>query len=365
MKNIKRIVAFVAVMALTLTCFAGCHKKNEVAVKVGDYKFTSGYYCCALVYADTEARAEVDKKLAAEGKSTENVKYLKQKIDGKTYEKWVKEKAKKNILLNAAYKLKCKELGVDLDETDISTADSYVNYYWNSYGYSELFGNNGVSKETFTEYTKDTYYQEKYFEKVYGKDGTNPIGEEELKSALSGHYILVNQLEATLSGTDEDAEADEKIRVKFEGYKNDLLKNPNRFKEFYDIENPSDEEDKTTSATTEESTEKTAKPLDSLASVLGDSDTNSSSDLYDEVKDLGIGDVTIVTTSTKLVLLVKKDILADPYYLTQYDTELRHLLKDEDVKKDFEKFTKELKAEFVASAVDRFKVKNIEYPEQQ
>ena len=43
MKNIKRIfaLALVLVMALTVTA---CHKKDEIAVKIGDVEFTSAYY---------------------------------------------------------------------------------------------------------------------------------------------------------------------------------------------------------------------------------------------------------------------------------------------------------------------------------
>ena len=59
MNILKRLFALVLTLALIITCFTGCHKKGEIAVKIGDIEFTSGYYACALVFADTEARAKV------------------------------------------------------------------------------------------------------------------------------------------------------------------------------------------------------------------------------------------------------------------------------------------------------------------
>lgn len=54
MKNIKRIIAAVLVSVMALG-FTACHKKDETAVTVGKVNFTSAYYMCALINADSEA----------------------------------------------------------------------------------------------------------------------------------------------------------------------------------------------------------------------------------------------------------------------------------------------------------------------
>ena len=57
MRNIKRIIALALGLLMALS-FAGCHKKNEIAVTIGDVEFTSAYYMCALVNADSEAKGK-------------------------------------------------------------------------------------------------------------------------------------------------------------------------------------------------------------------------------------------------------------------------------------------------------------------
>lgn len=49
MKTAKKVLAILLAAILGVGLFTGCHKKNEIAVKIGDYKYTSGYYACALV----------------------------------------------------------------------------------------------------------------------------------------------------------------------------------------------------------------------------------------------------------------------------------------------------------------------------
>ena len=49
MNTLKRTLALMLCVLLTITCLAGCHQKGEIAVKIGEIEFTSGYYACALV----------------------------------------------------------------------------------------------------------------------------------------------------------------------------------------------------------------------------------------------------------------------------------------------------------------------------
>ena len=97
MKFLKNAAIIMLVAILCLGCTA-CHPKNEVAVTVGEYEFTSGYYLCTLIFADMEARGKVDEKLAEDKDydATKEVNYLKQKIDKKDFSKWVKDTAMDN-----------------------------------------------------------------------------------------------------------------------------------------------------------------------------------------------------------------------------------------------------------------------------
>lgn len=359
MKTVKKLFAITVCLCLAVTCFAGCHKKGEIAVTIGDYEFTSGYYMCALVYADTEARTRVDEQLSADGESTENVKYYKQKVDGADYSDYVKDQAIKQLTEIAAYKTKCAQSDLTLDEEDESTAESFASYYW-SYGYSEIFGNNGVSEATFKQYTKDTYYSQVYFEHLYGEGGEREISEEQMKTALAENYALVDMLESDLSALEEDEAAS--VRSQFETYKGLLENGTADFEEVYHSFNSSDEDSEHEHDHSSE--EEGASPIDPHASLLGSEDTDNASDHYNDAKDMVVGEVKIVETDDGELLLIKKlDVNADPYYLDTYKDALRNLVVGDELKDEIEEFGKTLDTDIVKSNVDRFKVKKIVYPE--
>ena len=62
MKFIKKLAA-VLLAAVMVLSICGCHQKNEIAVTVGDYEYTSAYYMCALVSAYSEGQSEVYENL--------------------------------------------------------------------------------------------------------------------------------------------------------------------------------------------------------------------------------------------------------------------------------------------------------------
>ena len=103
MKILKSVLSVVLVLAFVFS-FAGCHGANEVAVSYGDIEFTSGVYALALLNADSEARSLVD----AEATDTETeIDYLKQKVEDKPFEQWVKDRAMQSLAMQAAYRKLC------------------------------------------------------------------------------------------------------------------------------------------------------------------------------------------------------------------------------------------------------------------
>ena len=162
MKSIKRIIAaaLVSVMALS---FTACHKKDENAVTVGKVKFTSAYYMCALINADSEAKSKVKESLS-DSKSTTDIDYYSKKVDNKDFVKWVEDTALENLKKIAAYKTLCEENKLEISEEDKTNAETYANYYWTNYGYSSYFEPNGVGKNTYKQYMLDSYYSMNYIQ---------------------------------------------------------------------------------------------------------------------------------------------------------------------------------------------------------
>ena len=131
MKNLKRILAAALVLAMALTA-AACHPKDEIAVTVGDVEFTSAYYMCALINADSEAKSRVQEELS-DDESTTDIDYYSKKIDDKDYVTWVEDTAMDYLKKIAAYKTLCKDNELELERNGIappepSTIDEISRY---------------------------------------------------------------------------------------------------------------------------------------------------------------------------------------------------------------------------------------------
>ncbi len=366
MNLVKKILAFAlcAVMALSVV---GCHKKDEIAIIVGDYEFTAAYYMCALIYADMDARVLVDEQLAEKAEKDDSIKtdkvdYSKQKIDGKKFETYVKEKALENIKRVAAYKTKCAELKLKFDDEVLANAGAYAEHYWTQYGYSEIFEPNDVSLETMKSYMMDAYYASMYFTELYGEGGEREIPATDVQKSLTDHFVLVNFVEATYEAeaTDESKAA---LKEKIDNYANSLnsgaLTIDDVYLDYYGPEEESEDD------ITVEGEAEIAKPIDEDATILGDEETQYTSEYYETAKELAVGTATVVakSDSSGLVLIYKKDILTDPYYLENLDNTLRELVEGKNLEKEMLKFAKTLEFTEITRATKIFKIKDIKYPE--
>ena len=359
MNTLKRVFAIVMCLSLMITCLTGCHKKGEIAVKIGDIEFTSGYYACALVFADTEARSLVEEELSKDGDLPDEIKYWNYEVGDTDYVEWVEETALNTLKELAAIKTLCKEAKVTLDEETISLSKTNAEYLWDSYGYSVLMESNGVSETTFKQYMEDSYLADEYFEHLYGEGGEKEIDADKLNGQLADNYVLVNKLEVDFSSLKEDEIADK--RNQFTAYEKDLKAGSKTFEEIYLAYNEiSAEEHKH-----DEPDEGESAPQDHHATVLGNEDTSYASDHFETAKAMAVGEVKLITLEDDkgLVLLVKKDIAADPYYIKEFDSMLRQDIVGDDYTDDLADYGNELKCDVNTSSTKQFKVKKIVYPE--
>ena len=355
MKIFKKIAALLLVCLLALSA-VGCHKKNEIAVTVDGFEFTSAYYMCALINANSEAQTKVYETLK-EDEQQKEIDFYSKKIDDKNFVTWVEDRAIEIIKEIAAYKSLCKKADIKLDDETKANAEYYATYYWQS-GYSSYFEPNGVSQTTYVNFTVDSYYSSLYFEHLYGKDGEKEIAADEVKTKIYDNFITANLIDVTFSEeTDSEKTA---IETKLNDYaaklKNKSITFEQAYKEYYEIK------DEETESTTTESEE--PKPKDEYASVLGAEGTGYEHDFYADIQKMAIGEVKVIKkeNSAGFVLVVKQDIKADEYYLDNLDLTARHLMKDEEFSKDISKIANDLKAEINNYAVKQFKVKNIVEP---
>lgn len=389
MKTIKRIAALVLVAAMVLS-LAACHKKNEIAVTIGDVEFTSAYYMCALIGADSEAKSLVYEELSDEEKSGYTTPdYYSKKVEDKEFVTWVEDTAISELEKIAAYKTLSKENKLELDKEIVAQTESYVEYYWSSYGYSAYYEPNGVSYETYKNFMMDANYAELYFDHIYGEEGTKPISKEDIKNKIYEKFLIADVLEATY---EEKATDDQKsaLKTKINDYATAIKEGKMTFEQAYNDYNNIKPEDKkeeehdheheeatSSEATTSETTSSESKeeekkeeptPKDKYASVFGAEGTQGyESDYYDDVKDLGIGEVKVIEleNGAGLALLVKQDIKADEYYLTALDSTVRHMLKDDEFDKEIAEYIKKMEKNVSKYAIGQFKVKKIIEPSYQ
>lgn len=353
MNIIKRVsaVLLIAVMAISA---AGCHKKNEVAVKAGDIEFTSAYYMCVLINADAEAKSKVKEDLGDDA-DTSDIDYYSKKVEGKKFVNWVKDTALENIKKLAAYKSLCKENKLEIDEETKTNAETYANYYWTNYGYSNYYEPNGVSESTYKQYMLDSYYSNLYFDHLYGAEGEKAVSAEDVRTAMLENYVIADMLNASYSGKTDDEKAE--LKAKFEGYETALKNGTMTFEQAYKEQNSSTDD-------TESTDSETAQPLDKYASVLGSDKTNYTSDYYEDAKAMAVGEVKLITLDNDagLLLMVKQDISADPYYTENLDSGARHVLKDDEFNAALNEYIKGMKIEVSKYAINQFKVKKIKEP---
>lgn len=361
MKNIKRIFSAAAALLMALS-FTACHKKDEIAVTVGDIEFTSAYYMCALINADAEAKSKVEEAVteADADADTSDIDYYSEKIDGKSFVEWVEDTALDYLKEIAAYKTLCAENELEVSDDDKSTAEMYAEYYWSSYGYSSYFEPNGVGEATYKRYMLDSYYSSLYFEHLYAEGGEKEIALDKVKEELYGNFVIADMLQSdSLSSKTDDEKAE--VKNTYNTYYEDLKNGKKTFEEIYKEVNASDD----TEETTEETEDDTDSPKDKYASLLGSEDTSYTSDHYETVKAMALNEVKLVELEDDggYVILVKRDIEADDYYLENLDITVRHMIADDEYEEDISKYATELECKVNNYAVKQFKVKKIKVPE--
>lgn len=361
MKAIKKFIALSLGLALVASLTGCLHKKDEIAVTIGDVEFTSAYYMCALINAKAEAQQEVsngDSLTDEETAGTVEIDYFSKKIDNKSFTEWTEDHAIEILTDIAAYKMLCKENGLELDEEQKKNIENTVAYYWDTYGYSSYFEPNGVSRDTYKRYTADSYLSQVYFDYLYGKEGTKALKTEDVNTEITDNYILVDQLSITYASgaTDEDKANDKKT---LENYANDIKSGKKSFIEIYKIHN--EIEDKKDA---EEGSEELV-PINTYASVLGNTGTSFESDDFGTYKQYETDVPQVIENSDKtgVVLVIKRKLSDDAYFMDYLDNYARHSLADEDFEKEVSDYSDKLDTDINKYAVGQFKVKKIIEPE--
>lgn len=356
MKIMKKLAAVLAAGVVCVS-LAGCHKANEIGLKIGNTEFTSAQYSYALLMADSQVRSKVDKAKAADTSSgssdssaastSSETDYLSETVEGVSYTEWVETKALEMLRTYAKVADDCREKNITLTQEQKTQAKSYADYYYSHY--EANLTANGIGKETYRTMTEYGYLQDVYFDTLYGKGGEREIPESDVQAAFREHYRVAYILQQDTSSLAEGEAAT--YLEKLNEYKNRL------------------EAGESAAVISAENENKEASEVGEEISVLSvladpDFDSNYACEFWDQVKDLSAGTVTILDDSEKggYIRLVKiYDSSADEKYLEQTDTAIRYALKHEDFENDLAQQAAQLEVTKFKSALKPFTVKKIKY----
>lgn len=353
-KNIKKIVALLMAAALMMG-FCACHKAGETAVTVDGIKFTSGFYACAFLQADSEAMEKVVAENPAIQQDGTNKAFLDKKIEGKTYSDWVKARAIEICKEFVAARRLCEENNVDT-ATAIANAKLNAEYYWSA-GYEASYTANGVGFDSFKEFMSYSVYQSAYFDALYGEKGKTPLTDDEIAKHLRENYAYVNILSSEITDLSEEDLAT--LNNTFEDYKT-RIKGGEPFAKIYAEAN---------------GTEYAADETDfgafsnTLAAVWSAEGTQYENDHFADISKVKEGEVELIDIADSdgckyRYLVLRADIM------NEKNTNLETLkaaaktdLKGDEVIKAIEERAAKLTANEAKSSTAQFKVNKIDYLE--
>ncbi len=244
MKKLSRISAALLAVIMIAGSFVGCHKKNEVAFKIGDTEFTSAMYSCVLFISASNARSQIDTFMSENNIESKDVNYDTYKFNAEgevaadgtvAYKTYVRNEAIGRLKQYATLDAKFAAEGLKLDDESVNASDaeaycqwyygcsystyasyansgmaSYLSYYFTPYGlYLE---ENGVAYETFRKYMRYEAMYNFYFLHLYGEDGEKALSADEITKYMTAHYAIADSISFSKKDSESKDLAEEKLK---------------------------------------------------------------------------------------------------------------------------------------------------------
>ncbi len=113
-----------------------------------------------------------------------------------------------------------KEMEIELSEEELKSADTSAKEQYETD--KEVYEKNGVAQSSITEYYKSLTLQNNLFNAIYGKEGTNPISDKELKQYIKDNYATISYIQQyyyTDDGSIMSEDAKAKVKKQYEKIK--------------------------------------------------------------------------------------------------------------------------------------------------
>ncbi len=411
MRKISRIAALVLAIVLIASVAIGCHKKDEIAYKIGDYEFTSAMYSCVLSVSASDARSAISEFVSNEGKSTKDIKYDEYKFNDKgevskdgtvSYKDYILNKTMTTLKQYVAVEELLSEKKLTVDADYIEQAKVQASYYWyvgcdySTYEYyaangvdpsgyfspyATFFEKNGVGFSTYEKYMVNEYKYNFLFDKIYGEKGEKEVPKTELTEYLNKHYAIADSIDLSTADSEGKALSDEKKKeVKEKADK--LLEELKKGEKFDKVYNDYQESLKTTSSSSSTTTSSETSSASSTATssaatssgekeytpeayvnVFGDKETTYENDLFDEVYKLKLDEFAILEDKDALCykVVARRDILKEEYWLKNFRSSITFTLRQDEFDKTLADKTTDVSVTADEFALKPFTVEKIKF----
>lgn len=321
---------------------AACHTGQDTMwiAKAGEDTVPAGIY---LYFMQDAYRSVTGQLTGEDGKKPENP--LKEQINNVPVVQMITEEAKKELNEYMAVEQKCKELGVALSEEDESQASAMAEMYWEYI--REMYESNGISKNSYRLAIANTAKRVDLFNAIYGKDGTDPVPESELKDKYNKDVAKIILITRQLS-SDSDA------AVKEEEYK----KTKNAISQYYkELEDGMDMEEVYYQALRENAEDPDSvqkpEPDASYSFVVRDA-SGLEEPLLEAIFAAEIGKPVKTETETASYLFVRYDANADPKDFEAQRESLTQQLRQDTFNKQIEEWGASVAAQWNDKALQRY-----------
>ena len=333
MKIMKKAAAIVAAASLAIS-LSSCGSDLSWAAKIGkDETVPIGMY----IYTQAaNFRTYAQNGLLSATTSLEEQTLNVSDSDKKATE-YLDSEAIKSVKAYVGSLILAKEMKIELTDDEIASAESSAKEQYDTD--KEVYEKNGVAQSSIAEYYKDLTLKNKLFDAVYGKEGTKPVSDKELKQYIKENYATVCYIQQYYLNEDGTSMSDTektKIKKQYEKIKKQAedgkLKFTDKCKQFED------------NATSYKS-----------GSTKYTSAWDTSNEDGKKIMDLKVGELTFLETDSAIVLIQKQKIdYEDAGLKTSRNTILIQYKYDDFIKELIAKAESDKSVSFNDAAFDKF-----------
>lgn len=191
-------MAGISAIVLMATATA-CGTDTKWALQYGEYEARAGIY----LFYQMSAYSEAVSKLQEDNPDldTTDTKNLKtQTVEDTPIVTWIQEQTTEKVELYLQILKQFDELGLELEESELSSIDSISDTYWEYY--SEYYTQNGIGEQSFRDINTYSYKMQKVFDYYYAEGGVEEVPEQDLKDYYEENNARVKYI--CLNSTDSD-----------------------------------------------------------------------------------------------------------------------------------------------------------------